>query len=63
MEFNTEVVRKGSDKDLPILAFVYDNRNNGGRYIRKEFVHDKKNMNYDYNYLKMSEEINGKIHY
>lgn len=58
MKFNTEIVRKGSGKELPILAFVYDNRNNKGRYIRKEFVHDKNNRNYNYNYLKMLEEIN-----
>ena len=56
--FKTEIVRKGSDNELPILAFVYDCIEHGKRrIIRKEFVHDKLNVNYDGNFKCMHREL------
>jgi len=59
--FNTEIVREGTENQLPILAFVYDSGGYGlRRRIRKEFIHDKDNKNYDYNYRLMLWEIDYK---
>ena len=57
--FKTEIVRKGSEDELPILAFVYDciEINGKRRVIRKEFVHDKLNINYDGNFKDMHREL------
>lgn len=59
--FNTEIVREGTENQLPILAFVYDSGGYGlRRRIRKEFIHDKENRNYDDNYRSMLYEIDYK---
>jgi len=56
--FKTDIVRKGSEYELPILAFVYDVFEcNKRTYIRKEFVHDKENKNYDMNFKEMHHEL------